>query len=103
MTVRELIEELQRRLAKHGDIPVTIVWETTVHEILLRNIYLCGRNKGTENPELYFDADDNNSKHVDYVPADEFEECVCGHGEEVHSSRGSYCIEGCDCTQYEEK
>jgi hypothetical protein len=57
MTISELVEFLQRRLAKHGDIEVEITWESITYTIVPSAIY-----KSKKGP-LLIDADDNFYKH----------------------------------------
>jgi hypothetical protein len=75
MRISELIAELERRKAKHGDIHVFVTWEGTVHSFNLREIYASiemnddGEGPDLE-PDLLIDADGNSYKD-DLALADE--------------------------------
>ena len=69
MKISELIAELERRKAKHGDVEVFITWETTIHTFNLREIY-ASKCLDDGAVALLFDADGNEDKD-DYALPDE--------------------------------
>lgn len=69
MKISELIAELERRKAKHGDIKVFITWESTIHSFNLREIY-ASTSPDTDEKALLVDADGNAYKDR-YADADE--------------------------------
>lgn len=56
MKISELIEVLQARLQKHGDVEVVTTWESIQVDIAPQNVYL------STDGRLYIDADGNSYK-----------------------------------------
>lgn len=63
MKVSELIEQLQTRLERHGDIEVEITWEGITRKIFPETIYYVPLNPWDKyRPVLFIDADGNSHK-----------------------------------------
>lgn len=53
MKLSEFIAVLHKRLRTHGDLPVRITWEGTIHNVASRYVYLAKEGA------VFIDADEN--------------------------------------------